>query len=121
MDAIGSNVRRLRLEAGWKSPLEAYDATGVDPDTWRRIESKKPGPQGPATATLERIRQALEKGLGRYVGLDELVSGRRVAPVVPVPTPPPLEAHGDPGEAAAQRLARRGTRTTKRSPRRPAG
>lgn len=77
MDTFGSNVYRLRLEAGWTDHVAAYDAskalgTPIKPHQWANVESRDSGPQGPSLRTLRLFQTALSAGLGRQVTLDEL-------------------------------------------------
>lgn len=80
MEHIGPNIRRLRKEAGWQEPLDAYDATGVKPHVWTNIESRHPGPQGPSLRTLQIIAAALSGGLGRKVTIDEIIDADETDP-----------------------------------------
>lgn len=108
MDRIGSNVRKLRKEAGWDDPLDAYDATGVKPSVWINLESRPPGPQGPALRTLQVITRALSAGLGRTVTIDELIAEH-----VEGDDAAGRAARTDQGSAARQRR-RSGTRRSSR-------
>lgn len=119
MDSIGSNVRKLRKEAGWDDPLDAYDATkrladekklkeAVKPSVWINLESRQPGPQGPALRTLQIIRDALSAGLGRHVTIDELIAEH-----VEGDDAAGRAARTDQGTAARQRR-RSGTRRSSR-------
>src|SRR5947209_3357601 len=62
METFGSNVYRLRHQAGWTDHVTAYDASKalkkpIKPHQWANVESRTPGPQGPSLRTLRLFQE----------------------------------------------------------------